>query len=273
MKNFLKKLVDFSNSWVGTFVIVFFIIFFVIQSFVIPSGSMKNTLLVGDFLFVKKYVYGIPTPMIPWLNQKILPDFNHNGHLFEGERPKRGDIVIFLYPKNTKIHYVKRNVAVFGDEVLYTKEGLWVAFGEENPYLHDSSKTLNYKGKTFYYEPYAKKHPGVHYEDTTIDAFSQLILLFNNGQKIGMEPTYLENGEEAFYYAPKEDEFFMMGDNRNNSEDSRFWGVANYQHIIGTPWVVYFSWDSDYKIRWDRIGKSIKSLEQKTITQRDLKDN
>ena len=91
----LAKLYKFCSSWTGTFIIVFIVIFFIAQAFVIPSGSMKNTLLVGDFLFAKKFVYGIPTPHIPWLEIPVLPDFNNNGHLIEGNRPKRGEIVIF----------------------------------------------------------------------------------------------------------------------------------------------------------------------------------
>ena len=104
----LAKLYRWSSSWTGTIVIVLSIIFFIAQAFVIPSGSMKNTLLVGDMLFVKKFAYGIPTPRIPWLEVQVLPDFNDNGHLIAGEGPKRGDIVVFKYPKNDNINYVKR---------------------------------------------------------------------------------------------------------------------------------------------------------------------
>ena len=93
--NFLLKLSNFSSSWTGTIIIVLFFIFFVAQAFVIPSGSMKNSLLIGDFLFVKKFSYGMPTPHIPWLELPVAPDFNGNGHLWEGKRPQRGDIVVF----------------------------------------------------------------------------------------------------------------------------------------------------------------------------------
>ena len=114
----LKKIYNWSSSWTGTIIIVLTIIFFIAQAFVIPSGSMKNTLLIGDMLFVKKFSYGVPTPTIPWLEVKILPDFKGNGHLIEGDRPKRGDIVVFRYPHNPDIHYVKRAVAVGGDIVF-----------------------------------------------------------------------------------------------------------------------------------------------------------
>jgi len=104
MKKLFGKLHAFSTSWTGTIIIVLTLIFFVAQSFVIPSGSMKRTLLIGDFLFAKKFAYGIPIPELPLIGKKILPDFNGNGHLIEGKRPKRGDIVIFYVPTNKKDH-------------------------------------------------------------------------------------------------------------------------------------------------------------------------
>ena len=65
-----------------------------------------------------------------------------------------------------------------------------------------------------------------------------------------------------FFARVQEEEFFMMGDNRNNSNDSRFWGAVSYKYVIGKPWFVYFSWDDNFKIRWERIGRSIESLEK-----------
>ena len=104
MREKLEKIKSFSNSWTGTIIIVLLIIFFVAQAFVIPSGSMKRSLLIGDHLFVKKFSYGIPTPHIPWIEVPVMPDFFGNGHLIEGPKPKRGDIVVFRYPLDTSIH-------------------------------------------------------------------------------------------------------------------------------------------------------------------------
>lgn len=261
MKRVWTKLYNFVNSWVGTILIVLGVIFFVAQAFVIPSGSMLNTMLIGDNLFVKKYAYGIPTPTIPWIELQVLPDFNKNGHLIEGERPKRGDIVIFRYPQAPKIHYVKRNVAVGGDEVLYTSKGLWVHFSSDSTYQELSTDTLEFRGKTFYYDPYLVSHLGVQYLDVFPDAFNQLEILSSQGESLGMEKVQLQNGEIGFYAKVKEDEFFMMGDNRNNSNDSRFWGAVPYKYVVGKPWFIYFSWDDDFKIRWNRIGRSIEFLE------------
>ncbi|MDA3967026.1 MULTISPECIES: signal peptidase I [Helicobacter] len=268
MKKFFSLLGSFANSWTGTIIIVLSFIFFVAQAFIIPSGSMLNTMLIGDNLLVKKFSYGIPTPTLPWLEVKVLPDFNNNGHLITGDTPKRGDIVIFRYPLDPKIYYVKRNVAISGDEVLYTKDGLWIAFSDDTPYKQDSTKTMQYRGKTFYYDPYMAKHKGVHYTQDSLDAFLQLDLYSQSGEKIAMTKTTLDNGELAFYKKIKEGTFFMMGDNRNNSNDSRFWDSVEYKHVIGKPWFIYLSFDDNFNIRWDRIGKSIESLEEKM-----LKDN
>ena len=129
IKRFWQGLCAFSSSWSGTIIIVLFIIFFIAQGFIIPTRSMVGTFFEGDLLFVKKFSYGIPTPRIPWINTPILPDFNHNGHLFEGERPKRGEIVVFIPPKDDRTYFVKRVFGVGGDEVI---------FSEVSPRPHDT---------------------------------------------------------------------------------------------------------------------------------------
>lgn len=95
---FLRSVYAFCSSWVGTIVIVLLVIFFVAQAFIIPSRSMVGTLYEGDMLFVKKFSYGIPIPKIPWIELPVMPDFKNNGHLIEGDRPKRGEVVVFIPP-------------------------------------------------------------------------------------------------------------------------------------------------------------------------------
>ena len=243
----LKKLHRFSNSWTGTIIIVLTIIFFIAQAFVIPSGSMKRTLLIGDHLFVKKFAYGIPTPTIPWIELPVLPDFRGNGHLIEGDRPKRGDIVVFRYPKDKKMHFVKRCVAVGGDTVMLKNKKLYILphDGVKN-FLKDfpKAKTIMIDGKTWVVNPYRTKFPGVQNDPFIVQD--------------GMFP------EKLFNFPPtlvKDDHFFMMGDNRDHSNDSRFWGQVPYKLIEGTPWFIYFSWDDKYEIRWNRIGAFVKDLE------------
>ncbi len=256
MKNIflkLQKIYDWSGSWTGTIVIVLSIIFFVAQAFVIPSGSMKNSLLIGDMLFVKKFSYGIPTPTIPWLEVKVLPDFNGNGHLIEGDKPQRGDIVVFRYPHDDAIHYVKRCVATGGDILFLKDKDLYIHPKDGNSYAKERFKGYEYlelDGKLFVKNPYEKEHDGIHHDETITRETSQHIQLFD------FAPIIVPDGE-----------FFMMGDNRDHSNDSRFWGTVPYKYIVGTPWFIYFSWDENKKIRWDRVFQTPASLENTHYTK------
>lgn len=245
----LNKFYNWSSSWTGTIIIVLTIIFFVAQAFVIPSGSMKNTLLIGDMLFVKKFSYGIPTPRIPWIELKVLPDFNDNGHLIEGDRPKRGDIVVFRYPKNDSIHYVKRAVATGGDIIALKDKNLLLHPKEGNEYIkanYPKENIVEIGDRLWVVNPYKTTHPGIHNDPSVV----------NNGL----------NPSELFNMLPikiPEDETFMMGDNRDHSNDSRFWGTVKYKYIVGKPWFVYFSWDENKEIRWDRVLKQVETIEEK----------
>ncbi|MCR4941948.1 MAG: signal peptidase I [Campylobacter sp.] len=267
MKKTLSKLYDFSASWTGTIIIVALVIFFIAQAFVIPSGSMKNTLLVGDHLFVKKFSYGVPVPRIPWLEVRVLPDFFGNDHIIDGDRPKRDDIVVFRSNDNDKIHFVKRLFAVGGDEIIFSEKQTFLRPHEGDEFIKANFKAediVTLAGKLFVKEPY--KHKGIHY-DENVNLFDYMVMALN-ANKLAMKPVNIDElpriGEysfNAFYFKVEKDEFFMMGDNRDHSNDSRFWGTVQYKHIVGKPWFIYFSWDSEYKIRWERIGRMITSVQ------------
>ncbi|DAB31984.1 MAG TPA: signal peptidase I, partial [Sulfurospirillum sp. UBA11407] len=252
----LKKLINFSNSWTGTIVIVLLVIFFVAQAFVIPSRSMKKTLLIGDHLFVKKFSYGIPTPHLPWIEVPVLPDFKGNGHLIDGEKPKRGDIVVFRYPKEPKVHYVKRCLALGGDEIIYQDKHLYLRFHEGDAYMKENfpkEKLHTLGGKLWVLNPFEDKFKGIQY-DQDVDLFAQMRMFLAAGE-LDMKPAIVEelpksmNSDfNAFYVKVPENEFYMIGDNRDHSNDSRFWGSVPYSLIVGKPWFVYFSWDEDYKV-------------------------
>jgi len=290
MKKFIHGFYRFSNSWTGTIIIVLFLIFFVIQSFVIPSGSMKRTLQIGDFLFAKKFSYGIPIPTLPWLNLPLLPDFNNNGHLIEGDKPKRGDIVIFRYPKDHKKHYVKRCVAKGGDEIVYQDKHLYIHFVEGDEYIkknYPANKIIKFYDKLWVDNPYKDKYPGIHYlqnsniYNSLIGCYYGLIKDKNmNRIEIDMSPIFISELEldksnnfyfkgqkiNALYKKVEKDHFYMIGDNRNNSNDSRFWGSVPYSLIIGKPWFIYFSWDNETKeVRWDRVGTFVDDLQHKKL--------
>ncbi|ADV46374.1 signal peptidase I [Nitratifractor salsuginis] len=309
MKKFARGLYRFSSSWTGTIIIVLLLIFFVAQSFVIPSGSMKRTLLIGDFLFAKKFSYGITIPELPWVGLKLLPDFRGDGHLIDGPRPKREDIVIFYVPKDRKTHFVKRCVAVGGDEILYYDKHLLIHFHEGDEYIrshYPARKIVTVLGKLWVVNPYKDKYPGIQYKPE-YNGNSFLMLLYRSPQ-VDMKPLFLPELKapaysmggtpvNVFYKKVEPDHYYMIGDNRDNSEDSRFWGSVPYSLIIGKPWVIYFSieyrsydrvmygkgggrdhqalrkvcgdlpldskecreaWDKHrFTVRWDRVGRNV----------------
>jgi len=304
MKEKLKKFYHWSNTWTGTIVIVLLVIFFLAQAFVIPSGSMKRTLLPGDALFAKKFAYGVPIPHIPWIEVPVLPDFRGDGHLIDGPRPKRGDIVIFRFPLKVKMHFVKRCFATSGDEVIYDDRGFWLHPKEGNEYISKNFKNFETKsvnGKIFVLNPYMKEHKGIHYINQNVTFFAlarraeQIVEFLGLENFTGYVPYsrvkkaigemlaalalqginakpqdidvgmgfFIENGKVKYFYSQLEnDRFLMIGDNRDESFDSRFWGPVSYKLVVGKPWFIYMSWDSDYTIRWNRVGKTIDEIEE-----------
>ena len=255
MKKFLSRLYHFSGTWTGTIIIVLFIIFFIAQSFVIPSGSMKRTLLIGDFLFAKKYSYGTPIPHLPWLEVPLMPDIFDNGHLIEGDKPKREDIVIFRFPDNNKIHYVKRCVAIGGDELIYLDKKLMIHFREGDEYIkanYPKEKIISLRDKLWVVNPYMQKYAGIGYLPEGGNIFESLLQYYAYDKKVDMSPIYLRGFEapiytingrsvNALYKKVEKDNYYMIGDNRDNSNDSRFWGSVPYNLIVGKPWLIYFS--------------------------------
>lgn len=174
-------------------ILAFFVRSFFIQAFKIPSESMEDTLLVGDFLFANKFVYGPKFPLVG----KRLPGVRD---------PKQGDIIIFKYPGDQKTDYIKRCVAVEG-------------------------QTVELRGRT------------LHIDGVPLD---EDYAKYYHGSNFGP------------YVVPK-DHIFMMGDNRDNSADSRVWGPLHKDLILGKAMFIYFSWDTPAKaIRFGRIGDIIR---------------
>ena len=294
MKRAFTKFYDFCSSWTGTVIIVLFVIFFIAQAFVIPSGSMKNTLLVWDFLFAKKYVYGVPTPTIPFVNLKVFPDINNNGHIITGQGPARGDIVVFLYPKDKKTHYVKRCFATGEDEVVFTGKTFYLrpkegdSFikancrenlnGKKSKFGYSCSDVVDLDGKLFIKEPY--KFSGIHYDEKE-NLFEHMAFSLNiDKSSVFMKPALISSLPQnpnfnfnAFYVKVPKDEYFMIGDNRDHSQDSRFWGSVAYKYIVGQPWFIYMSFDSNFQIRWERVGRFVDTIENdEFFTKQALKE-
>jgi signal peptidase I len=244
--NAFGKFYRWTTTWTGAVVVVLFVIFFIAQSFVIPSGSMVRTLLVGDYLFVKKFAYGVPTPHIPWLEIPLIPGVGLR--LVDGDRPERGDIVVFRKPGEERVHFVKRCVAVGGDMVAEVEKDLYLRPHEGDPYIienYPKEKIFSLNGTLWVKNPYEDEFGGIHHDDEVLNDGTQPSRLFY------LSPTRVE-----------EDHFFMVGDNRDHSHDSRFWGSVPYENVEGTPWAIYFSMDENFSIRWDRMFRSVESLQR-----------
>jgi signal peptidase I len=190
------------QSLLATVVIAVFVITFVVQAFQIPSESMEDTLLIGDYLLVNKLRYGGS------LGHSLVPY----------QRVRRGDIVVFHYPVNPSQHFVKRVIGVPGDHVRLIKGQVWVnGLPLNEPYVHHSSP--------------------VH--DIYRDDFPQV--------------SYIAPGEESFWFKQLKQvvqhgelivpprQYFVMGDNRDESLDSRYWGFVPEENIIGSPLLIYWS--------------------------------
>jgi len=205
----------------------------VIQAFRIPTGSMQDTLLVGDFLLVNKFVYGAMTPEnIPFTKVK-LPSFHFPGL----KKPQRGDIIVFKYPLDESLDYIKRCIGVPGDTLEMRQGVMYIN--------HKPEGEIRFVQKKYDYEAV---HNIDYYQVTTPTGKEYTIRRYE-----GSSPTFPE-------IVVPPDHLFMMGDNRDNSADSRSWGFMPVKNIRGKALVIYFSWDK-YEpfwnpfraIRWDRI--------------------
>ena len=282
MKETLHKAYRFSNSWTGTVVIVLFVIFFIAQAFRIPSGSMKDSLLVGDHLFAKKFAYGVSMPHIPFLEMSIMP-WSDDLRLFDGDKPERGDIVIFRYPNNPKQHFVKRCFALPGDEILFTdRDELYLRPHQGDDYIRANYPKENLVlllDRLWVKSPMAHQHPGIHKDENSniYEAYLQRFLY--DKSSVDMMPVdvkeFMPNYNlpfNAFYKKVEDETYYMVGDNRDHSNDSRFWGGVPYDNIEGTPWFIYFSIDDNWEIRWDRVGKTPTDLEAPEHLDRAIKE-
>jgi signal peptidase I len=196
-KKFVKEYIE---PIVIAVLIALFIRAFIVQAFKIPSSSMEPTLLVGDYLLVYKFIYGV---RIPYSNIKF----------FEYKKPKRGDIIVFIFPKDRKKDFIKRVIGTEGEKVTI---------------LHNK----------------------IYIDDKLID-----------------DPwgDFTRPRSSIEDYGPikvPESSLFVMGDNRDNSQDSRFWGFVKTDEVKGKAFIIYFSLDWDArnllnKVRWTRLGKLI----------------
>jgi len=180
-----------------------FIRTFIVQAFKIPSGSMKQTLLIGDHILVNKFIYGVK---LPFLQKIIIPV----------KTPRRGDIIVFRFPEEPGKDFIKRVIGIPGDVVEIKSKQVYIS-GE--PLNHDF---------------------GIHTDPRVI-------------------PGLLQPRDNFGPQTVPDNSYFVLGDNRDHSYDSRFWGYVDIAAVKGKAFMIYWSWDKeDFGVRWGRIGNRIK---------------
>lgn len=235
---------DFFASLFGVLALVTILRSFIFEPFQIPSGSMEPTLRVGDFLLVNKFTYGIKDPI--WQNTLVPMG-----------KPERGDIVVFKAPKQPHVDYIKRVVGVGGDHVKYDfhTRNLTVVHG-------DSGKEVVFKYEGGTPNPDFFYHGEMQVERTEIGDVTHQIL--NNPHAFNYEPYFFkQDGIPAGEWVVPEGHYFVMGDNRDNSEDSRFWGFVPEKNMVGKASVIWLSLDKKPNefpngLRFERMFTAIK---------------
>ncbi|OOH91081.1 signal peptidase I [Pasteurellaceae bacterium 15-036681] len=234
---------EFLASLFGVLFFVTVLRSFIFEPFQIPSGSMEPTLRIGDFLVVNKYGYGIKDPI--W--QNTLVEVGH---------PERGDIVVFKAPQQPHIDYIKRVVGVGGDKIKYDFRT------QELTVTHADGKEMVYKYEGAKPNPEYFYHGEMQVERTEIGDVTHQIL--NNPQPFNYEPYFFkQEGMPAGEWVVPQGHYFMMGDNRDNSEDSRFWGFVPEQNLVGKATFIWLSLDKKANefpsgLRFERMFTTIK---------------
>lgn len=218
-----SSFIDFCRSFFPVILIVLLLRSFIAEPFRIPSGSMIPTLLVGDFILVNKFAYGVRDPVL------------HHKFLNVGE-PKRGDIAVFRWPVDPSKDFIKRLVGMPGDHIVYRDKQL---------YINGQPATLEPSGV---YTAEGMPPPGVVYR--------------MDENLLGVEHRVLVNpGRPAddFEFIVPPGEYFAMGDNRDGSDDSRRWGTVPAKNMVGKAFFIWMSWDgANTRVDFSRIGTSIR---------------
>ncbi len=221
-------IVDLARSLFPVFLIVLLLRSFLVEPFRIPSGSMMPTLLIGDFILVNKFSYGIRLPM---LNTKVI----------EIDKPQRGDVVVFRYPENPSIPFIKRVVGLPGDEVEY----------------HYANKMLYINNKPIS-QTSMGRYVGMGMGSDMTGREQRTESLLGVDHEILVMPEKIPHALINTWIIP-DNEYFVLGDNRDNSKDSRFWGTVPDENLIGKAFFIWMNWDlANGGISWQRLGMPIR---------------
>ena len=210
-------LVEYSKSFFPVILAVFLIRSFVVEPFKIPSGSMMPTLLAGDFILVNKFTYGLRVPIL-------------NNTFIEIGKPERGDVFVFHYPPDPSIDYIKRVIGVPGDRVAYRNKQLFV---------NGEPVALSLVGDYQYVAPGLNMVTAQQYQEQLGEVRHDVLI----------EQSSLAIDGEVEVPAGH---YFAMGDNRDNSKDSRFWGFVPENNLVGKAFLIWWNFDN-----FSRIGNSI----------------
>jgi len=229
-------LLEYSRSFFPIFLVVLVLRSFIAEPFRIPSGSMMPTLLAGDFILVNKFSYGIRLPVV------------HTKVVDTGE-PQRGDVAVFRFPKDPSIDFIKRIVGVPGDHVEYRRKTLFIN-GEPMPL----KPLAPYRGV----DPSGRSRGSLEAEEN-LTGVVHSVLVNPFAPDFNPSCNYLANGGLTV----PEGRYFAMGDNRDDSNDGRCWGLVPEGNLVGRAMIIWFSINTapDGFIGWSRIGQSIQSTD------------
>ena len=281
------KVIDNVKSILKTAVILLIVISSIVEASRVPTGSMEDTILAGDFLLINKFLYGPATPRYIPLTGIELPFYRFPSF----REPRKNDIIVFKYPGHRDqivpdelVHYVKRCVAGPGDTLQIIDKVIFIN-GEEFPiptYVNYDNSLVPKGAEDPYIFPRASGWNSDNYGPIIIPKKGDVINLTKenliqwetfinreHGEDVVsvMGNNITINGETTSQYEVKENYYFAMGDNRDNSLDSRYWGFVPREHITGTPIIIYWSWNSDISfakffdllgsVRLNRLAKLI----------------
>jgi signal peptidase I len=230
--------IEYPVSFFPVILIVFMLRSFLVEPFKIPSGSMLPTLLIGDFILVNKFTYGIRLPIV---NVKLV-DIN---------QPQRGDVMVFRYPEDPSLDYIKRIVGVPGDVVEYRDKRLTIN-GKTAAQTDDGTYSYSEAGPGLNYVFARRLKEQLNAQEHSILVQADIPPVHASGVKQFPHRDDCVYNESGFRCTVPAGNYFTMGDNRDSSSDSRYWGFVPDRNVVGRAFLIWWNFDE-----FGRIGRSI----------------